>query len=601
MTVIENRLADLVHESVRGDSAEAASHRHFIVSRVAMGIVALACIPLYLALRGAPSAPEYVAIACVIAPLFAAIILARTGRLALAHVLSASAFTGLIVCIAGSSGGIGSAATVWLVAVPLEALLSGSRRASVGATLVAGAGMLVIVVLDALGIYPLAEIWPAALAAPIFALTAIAHAGWMVVAVSRNDVANREAIRLHQAQDRSLLQIIDDLVLWHDRNGHVLKASPASMKLLGVPATSLHERGFLARVHVQDRPAYLKTVSDAAVGNKPISIQFRLLPGDAAGDRAGVLWVEMRAYRIDAADGEPWAVVAVLRDISEQKRYEEDLELARVKAERADVLKSRFLATVSHELRTPLNAIIGFSEILSADGMSHLGADQRRGYAKIVHDSGHHLLDVVNSLLDLSKIESGNFDFTPAPFAVAPLVEGCFDLMRLKAEGVGVSLTGDIEPNLPELVADRRACRQVLINLISNAVKFTPPGGKVTVALRRVADRFILTVADTGVGVAEADLAKLGRPFFQVNSTYDRSHEGTGLGLSVVRGLVGLHRGSMTIESSVGEGTCVTVELPADCRLVPPSATPLAAIPIRTLARRRLGAGSLNEEMKQSA
>ena len=155
--------------------------------------------------------------------------------------------------------------------------------------------------------------------------------------------------------------------------------------------------------------------------------------------------------------------------------------------------------------------------------------------------------------------------------------------MALKAEKAGLVLTRDIAGNLPELVADRRACKQILINLLSNAIKFTPPQGRVTVSAQRQGDRILFIVADTGIGIDEKDLPKLGNPFFQAGSSYDRRHEGPGLGLSVVRGLVGLHRGSMSIESAPHNGTAVTVSLPIDCRGAPVHKS--APIPIHTLAR----------------
>ncbi len=586
LTELENRLADLVHESVRGEPSQALRHRRFIASRLAMGTIVLACIPIYIALRGAPTPLEYFAFACLVGPLFAAVALSRTGMLGLAHTISAISFAGLIVCIAGSSGGLQSAATIWLVTVPLEALLSGSRRSATAATLVAVAATLMIGILDLGGFYPALDVLPVGLATPVFILFAIAHAGALVLAVSRNEHEVRNAARLRDAHDRSLLQVIDDLIVWHDPNGHVARASAAAMKLLRVPSSALEERGLLARIHVQDRPAYLKAISDASVGSQPVCARFRIHFGDALGGDAGrVIWVEMRAYRIDSSESGPSEVVAVIRDISGQKRHEEELELARLKAEKADELKGRFLATVSHELRTPLNAIIGFSEILGSDSMSYLDTEQRRGYARIIHESGHHLLDVVNSLLDMSKIETGNFDFSPAPFDAAALLESCVDLMRLRARELGIELCCDIARGLPELVGDQRACRQILINLVSNAIKFTPRGGRVSVALSQEGERLVFSIADTGVGVGEDDLGKLGSPFFQASSAYDRAHEGTGLGLSVVRGLVGLHSGALSIESSPGEGTTVNVELPVDCRLIPNQSSN-APIPIRTASRR---------------
>ncbi|MFL5153765.1 MAG: sensor histidine kinase [Microvirga sp.] len=290
--------------------------------------------------------------------------------------------------------------------------------------------------------------------------------------------------------------------------------------------------------------------------------------------------------------------MAVTRDISEHRRRAEELEEARAAAECADRSKGRFLATVSHELRTPLNAIIGFSEILASDTLVRADDARRKEYAQIIHDSGQHLLGVVNTLLDLSKIESGKFEFVAEPLDLGELASASCDLMQLKAAQAGLTLARDIAREMPEIVADRRACRQIFINLLSNAVKFTPRGGCVTVSVRRESHRVLLIVADTGIGIAEEDLPKVGDPFFQAGSHYDRAHEGTGLGLSVVRGLVGLHRGTLTIESAPGEGTAVTVSLPLDCRAG--AAQTGGPIPVRALKRSRPISG-FDQRMKHRA
>lgn len=601
-------MGELVHEDARNDAQTALRHRRFIAARLLIGVLALACLPIYIALRGTPETmTEYVVFGFLIGPLFAALALSRTGSLPLAHAISAFSFAGLIVAVANVTGGIVSPATIWLVTVPLEALLSGSRRSAVSATLIALAALVVIAALDAHAaangiVYPAPgsePLWDVALVTPVFALLAIAHAGALAATVSRKDADDQRIIARQEAQDRYLLQVIDDLVTWHDGNGHVIKASPGAMKLLGAPASALEERGLLARIHIQDRPAYLKALSDAASENRAVTVQLRVHYGDALSGSAGhVVWTEMRAYPHSGESDGDYSVIALLRDISRQKRHEEELENARITAEKADALKGRFLATVSHELRTPLNAIIGFSEILSSESMSYLSAEQRREYARIIHESGHHLLDVVNSLLDISKIESGNFDFSPTRFEMGPMVEGCVELMRLRAGEQKVELRTDIEPALPALNGDQRACRQIVINLLSNAIKFTPAGGSVSLSLRAERKRMILAIADTGVGVGEEDLGKLGNPFFQAmgaqdGGAYDRAHEGTGLGLSVVRGLVGLHGGALSIESGQGAGTTVTVELPIECAA--DSDTLRAPIPIRIAARASRG-GVANTE-----
>jgi cell cycle sensor histidine kinase DivJ len=268
----------------------------------------------------------------------------------------------------------------------------------------------------------------------------------------------------------------------------------------------------------------------------------------------------MRCLARESVAGER-EVIAVLRDISERKLQDRAIETARAESERADAAKIRFIATMSHELRTPLNAIIGFSDMLTNESLD-LDPERRLEYAKLINDSGRHLLSVVNGILDVSKIENGNFEITPEPFTPAPAIESCADLLALKAQDAGVELTMRIAPDLPDVAADRRAFNQILINLISNAVKFTPRGGRVTVSARCDGAKLAVTVEDTGVGIGESDLPRLGEAFFQGRASYDRRHDGTGLGLSIVKGLVHLHGGEVDIKSRLGEGTRVTVRLP---------------------------------------
>jgi cell cycle sensor histidine kinase DivJ len=226
---------------------------------------------------------------------------------------------------------------------------------------------------------------------------------------------------------------------------------------------------------------------------------------------------------------------------------------------------------VSHELRTPLNAIIGFSEILGSTELAPRDAEKQREYAGIIHDSAEHLLSVVNMILDMSKIEAGRFAITPEPFEVGPLIASCCDMLRLKADEGGVTLIQAPLETPGQIVADKRSLRQIVINLLSNAVKFTKPGGRVTIGAWIEADCLVVCVDDTGIGIAPGHFAKLGKPFFQARSSYDRMFEGTGLGLSLVRGLVGLHGGSVLLESVVAQGTRIAVRLPLDCRDKAPS------------------------------
>jgi cell cycle sensor histidine kinase DivJ len=273
----------------------------------------------------------------------------------------------------------------------------------------------------------------------------------------------------------------------------------------------------------------------------------------------------MRCRPLDAEGAGAHDVVAVLRDVTDRKNQERALEEARAESDRANAAKTRFLATMSHELRTPLNAIIGFSEMLANEKEMRLDAERRADYARLINSSGHHLLAVVNGILDMSKMETGDFEIDPERFSPGEVVANCRELLVLKARDGGIELAADLPAGLPDIVADKRAVKQILINLIANAVKFTDHGGRVTVSALAETSRLAIVVEDTGIGISEADLARVGNPFFQARSAYDRRHDGTGLGLSIVKGLVALHGGEFDLHSRVGKGTRVTVRLPYDC------------------------------------
>jgi cell cycle sensor histidine kinase DivJ len=259
-----------------------------------------------------------------------------------------------------------------------------------------------------------------------------------------------------------------------------------------------------------------------------------------------------------------------MRDVTDRKNQEQALDLARTAAEQADASKTRFLATMSHELRTPLNAIIGFSEMIVHEDALMLDAARRREYAQLINDSGQHLLSVVNGILDMSKMESGNFEITPEPFAPRDALINCCSLLALKARESGIDLVTRAADDLPAMIGDPRAFKQIVLNLVSNAVKFTERGGTVTVSAGLESARLVVRIADTGVGIAADDLKRVGDPFFQAGTTYQRRHEGTGLGVSIVKSLVALHGGEMTVVSKIDEGTTVTVALPLTPQAVQP-------------------------------
>ena len=547
-----------------------ARHRAFIGPRLLGGLAALATLPIYLALRGAPQEIEVMVFAWLIAPILLSYYLSRTGNYERAHILSSTALAAVVTAVCAYTGGISSFAAIWLVAVPLDAALSTSRRAVAVAVVLALGCALGLVMIEAFGLLPVTRI-PAQYGSLFEALgiaTATMYASALAFSAEALSRTSRKLLVVEEARYRLLAHNISDVISRHSRNGAIQFISPAAEGLLGTPAALLLEHGLFDRVHVADRPAYLTALSEAARSGEERSVEFRIRRDVIRGhDQRGsseFIWIEMRCRSIEtsASDSSGTEVVAVMRDVTERKTQERALELAHMEAERAGASKSRFLATMSHELRTPLNAIIGFSEMIVHEKDMMIDAARRQEYAKLINESGLHLLSVVNGILDMSKMESGNFELLPEKFAPRDKLLSCCNLMVLKARDNGIDLVTRVPHDLPQMIGDPQAFKQILLNLLSNAIKFTERGGSVTVSAAVEGSRLALRVTDTGVGISADDLKRLGDPFFQAGKTYQRRHEGTGLGLSIVKSLVALHGGEMTVQSRIDEGTMVCVALP---------------------------------------
>ncbi len=237
------------------------------------------------------------------------------------------------------------------------------------------------------------------------------------------------------------------------------------------------------------------------------------------------------------------------------------------RAEAANKAKSEFLANMSHELRTPLNAILGFSEILANGMFGPLGSPKYSEYSKDIHDSGKHLLNVINDILDMSKIEAGHMRIQCEAVDLKPLIEESLRLTTISAQDKEIAIHQRLCDSL-HMVADRRALKQVMLNILSNAVKFTNHGGRIELRARKLEKGVLLTIADTGIGIPMDALNKIGQPFEQVQSQYAKSKGGSGLGLAISRSLIGLHGGKMRIRSRVGEGTVVSLLIPDQPMLV---------------------------------
>ncbi len=395
--------------------------------------------------------------------------------------------------------------------------------------------------------------------------------------------------------ETGLDSLFDLQVLKLSPAGEIMEATPAAAEALGVAPDLLTGSAFFERVHIGDRIAFMGALAELRQAPGPQTLETRLR---VAGD--GHFGSTYRLFElVIAAATEPEHLMLMLRGISELAELRRQVEQARDAADSSDLAKSRFLAAVGHELRTPLNSIIGFSDMLM-HGMAGEFADARqRDYVGLIRQSGTHLLSVVNAILDVSKIESGAYSIRAELFAVKEAVDLCHSMMAQQAREKGLVLTARTYPDPGEISADRRAVQQIVLNLLTNAIKFTPSGGTVSVETVRSGPWLKLVVTDTGIGIAGEDLERIGQPFQQVRNDFTRQFDGAGLGLSLVKGLVKLHEGEMSIESAPGEGTVVTVSLPVAGPRNAEGDT--EAAPVQRAALHRIGVGDPNETVRKTA
>ncbi|MFN3931042.1 MAG: sensor histidine kinase [Brevundimonas sp.] len=454
---------------------------------------------------------------------------------------------GLAAAVAASLSGGLTGPLAGFVFLPLTAglALGGVRRVQFGALAVAFAAL---AGLAAAGLGVAGPHLPV-LAAISAALTAGAAA--LAVRLSwRQGEARLAAAEGAAARVERLLAAQPGLTLVLERSGRVLAAYGAPPPAL--PVDPLFELGLIAAAHAPDRPRLLAAI-DRALQGQDASATFA--PRMALDRR-----VQLILRRLDEPGHEAPRLIAQAFDGTGQYVRELGLETARAEAEAREAGKSRFLANMSHELRTPLNAVLGFSDIMRQRLFGPM-PDRYAAYVDNIHEAGGHLLELINDVLDVSKIEAERYVLTLERFDARELVSAAIALVRVTAEDKGVSVSGVLPAEPVDVSADKRAVRQIALNLLSNAVKFTPAGGTVTVTVEAVGPYLEIVVADTGVGIAPEDVRRLGRPFEQAGAIEQR-RQGTGLGLSLVRAFAELHGGRMSIDSTLGEGTAVTVRLP---------------------------------------
>jgi len=532
-------------------AGEAERRRSFVSANLMAGGIGLALWPLHWAVFGLVDFATMLAFLFLWMPLPLGLWVKSGGDLARGEGLSALCLAGFVTFAAVYTGGLASAALPWLLIVPIEAAISGRRSAVTVSALTAGGGFFVVSVLTLFGWLPVSRVDPV-LSGFVYATSLFA--ALIVGTLSLRAFQRRQGqevarARANAALHRSLTESSADLITRHSADGTVLYASAAAEEMLNVPARELEGLSPAMMVHIQDLKSVERAFSRAADGEIQ-TVAFRLRRRDGS-----YVPVEMRAQ---GADGE---VVAVTRDVSEHTAEVVELSSRRDEADEALRARTRFLASITHELRTPLNAIIGFSDVMRNEIFGPVGHTKYREYADHIRNSGMHLVDLVSDLLDMSKIEAGKFTIDRAMCDMRTLAEESVAMVKGIADEAGVELRVDVPERLM-LSADARAIKQSLINLMSNAVKFTPSEGRVTVSARSDGGDIVIKVVDTGVGIPEKDLARIGKPFEQVEGAMQRLHKGTGLGLSLVKSLTELHGGTMSITSALGDGTTVTLRLP---------------------------------------
>ncbi|MBW8735188.1 MAG: HAMP domain-containing histidine kinase, partial [Asticcacaulis sp.] len=443
------------------------------------------------------------------------------------------------------TGGIAGPLAIW-VAMPLAAAVVLNQRSliSLGAALSLMNALVAVMVSIGGGIH-MPDDQEAFLLSLLSVLTFVlgVSIGLLPALRSRSERADDA----EEARAR-LMKIVTEqpqLILAFDERGRVLSAYGEAP--VGLDLNILMQHGLYGAAHPGDRQA-VATAVETAVAQGRAEVGFA-----PHGAMDHYLYLSMRRASDDRLYG-------AIRDGSLQHAREAALEAARADAEALNQGKTRFLASMSHELRTPLNAVIGFSDIMRLKLFGDLPPKYSE-YAQLIWESGQHVLDMINDVLDMSKIEAQRYELTLESFDIREPVSQALRLMRSAAHDKGVDIHSAMPAHALVVSADKRAVKQVALNLLSNAVKFTPKGGSVRLALTEHGDAVDISVTDTGIGIAPDDLSRIGQPYEQAGAPEQKAM-GTGLGLSIVKAMAHMHGGQMTIRSDLGDGTEVVVRLP---------------------------------------
>ena len=385
------------------------------------------------------------------------------------------------------------------------------------------------------------------------------------------DITDRKlaAIQLQEseAKFRNLVENANDIIYTLSSEGIFTYVSPNWTELLGHEVGEVLNQSFVPFVHPEDVPKcveFLKRIVESGMKQRGVEYRVQHKNGEWR-------WHTSSAAPQRDAQGAIVAYLGIAHDVTDRKHYEAQLHQTNEELARATRLKDEFLANMSHELRTPLNAILGLTEGLQDQAFGMLNSEQRQAL-QTIERSGSHLLELINDILDVAKIESGQIELTCVPTSVTVLCQSSLAFIKQQAQKKRIQLKMILPRDLPDLLVDERRIRQVLINLLNNAVKFTPDNGQVTLEVSPTIARdgasttaqnlLRITVADTGIGIAPEHFDRLFQPFTQIDSALNRQYTGTGLGLTLVKRLVELHGGQVSVTSQVGVGSCFTIELP---------------------------------------
>ena len=386
--------------------------------------------------------------------------------------------------------------------------------------------------------------------------------GGMIYGVGHDLTAEKEHERALERREQELseAQEIGRMGHWHWSVGSTeIEWSPQIYRIFGVDENDFHPTldSVNALLHKRDVGRLLQAFQRAIIEQNTYEMDFRVNSKDG---ETHYVRCEGRC-EIDE-NGEVIALFGIMQDITERVENEKILREAKESAERAYATKSQFLANMSHELRTPLNAIIGFSEVMQQQLLGPIGTEKYLDYITGIRESGEHLLDLISDILDMSKMEAGKYTLDLEMLNVSKIIRLAVHMMEGRAVESGIRLVIDIADEDMQISADRRALMQILLNVLSNAVKFTEDSGSVTVCASLGKEYLTIKVSDTGVGIPANKLSCIVRPFEQVSGHYSRDHQGSGLGLSITKELVELHKGTLGIESEIGKGTIVSIRLP---------------------------------------